>query len=67
VSPVSGTVLSVNRTLEDTPESINQDPYGSWIVELEMSAWEEDRTLLVDGPVYAAEVERKAAEDERSE
>ena len=63
VSPVSGTVVGVNEAVTDAPDSINEDPYGSWIVELEMSDWESDRGLLVDGPAYAAEVERKAAED----
>ncbi len=63
VSPVSGTVVRVNEALLDTPEAINEDPYGSWIVELELVSWEEDRTLLLDGPAYAKEVERKAAED----
>jgi len=63
VSPVSGTVTAVNLALEDTPEAINEDPYGSWLVELQLSAWDEDRTLLVEGPAYATEVERKAAED----
>ena len=63
VSPVSGTVVRINEAVTDAPESINEDPYGSWIVELELTAWEEDRGLLVDGPAYAAEVERKAAED----
>ena len=43
VSPVSGTVVAVNEAVYDAPESINEDPYGSWIVELELSAWEEDR------------------------
>ena len=62
VSPVSGTVVRINEAVDDAPESINEDPYGSWIVELELTAWEEDRELLVDGPAYAADVERKAAE-----
>jgi glycine cleavage system H protein len=63
VSPVSGTVVRINEAVEDVPESINEDPYGSWIVEVELTAWQEDRELLVDGPAYAADVERKAAED----
>ena len=63
VSPVSGTVVRVNETVEDVPESINEDPYGSWIVELELTSWEEDQAFLVDGPAYAADVERKAAEE----
>jgi glycine cleavage system H protein len=62
VSPVSGTVVRFNEVVGDVPESINADPYGSWIVELELTAWEEDRELLVDGPAYAADVEQKAAE-----
>jgi glycine cleavage system H protein len=63
ISPVSGTIVAVNQALEDEPEAINEDPYGSWIAELELSSWEEDRAMLSDGPAYAAEVERKAAED----
>jgi glycine cleavage system H protein len=62
VSPVSGTVVRINEAVGDVPESINADPYGSWIVELELTAWGEDRELLVDGPAYAADVEQKAAE-----
>jgi glycine cleavage system H protein len=27
-SPVGGTVTEVNAALEDTPETVNQDPYG---------------------------------------
>lgn len=63
VAPVSGTVVGVNEAVEDIPESINEDPYGSWIAELELTSWEEDQTLLIDGPAYAADVQRKAAED----
>ena len=35
--PVAGTVKEVNPTLEDSPEIINQDPYGDgWLVKLEV-------------------------------
>jgi len=38
VSPVSGTVVEVNEDLADSPEIINEDPYGNgWIVVLQMS------------------------------
>ncbi len=63
VSPVAGTVVRVNQEVEDIPESINEDPYGSWIAELELTSWEEDQTFLIDGQAYAADVERKAAEE----
>ena len=32
ISPVSGSVAEVNEELSDTPETINEDPYGKgWI------------------------------------
>lgn len=37
-APVDGTVVKMNEILNDAPETINQDPYGSgWIAEIEMS------------------------------
>jgi glycine cleavage system H protein len=36
-SPASGVVTAVNELLNDTPETINSDPYGDgWIFELEL-------------------------------
>lgn len=38
VSPVSGTVIEVNEDLADSPEIINEDPYGNgWLAVLDMS------------------------------
>lgn len=38
-SPVSGKVLDKNSEVEDNPELINSDPYGSaWLVAVEVSA-----------------------------
>lgn len=34
LSPVSGTVAAVNEELLDDPAAINNDPYGSWLVEI---------------------------------
>ena len=31
-SPVDGKVLTVNEDLLDSPESINSDPYGAWLI-----------------------------------
>jgi glycine cleavage system H protein len=37
-APVAGTVTAVNDALPDSPERINQDPYGEgWICELELA------------------------------
>lgn len=36
--PVSGTVAAINETLNDSPEQINDDPYGDgWFLEISVS------------------------------
>ncbi|MDD3705481.1 MAG: glycine cleavage system protein GcvH [Clostridiaceae bacterium] len=35
--PVSGKVLEVNEALSDSPQLVNEDPYGSWIVVVEIT------------------------------
>jgi glycine cleavage system H protein len=38
-APVTGTITAVNDGLSDSPERINEDPYGEgWICELELAA-----------------------------
>jgi glycine cleavage system H protein len=38
VCPVTGTVVEVNEDLADSPEIINEDPYGNgWLVMVELS------------------------------
>lgn len=33
--PVSGEIVEVNETLEDTPELVNDDPYGAgWLIKI---------------------------------
>ena len=34
-APISGTVLAVNSAAIDSPESINQDPYGTWLFKIQ--------------------------------
>ncbi len=37
-SPVSGDVVAVNETLFDSPELVNDDPYGDgWMIEIDPS------------------------------
>ena len=35
-APASGTVREVNEKLEDEPEAINKDPYGTFIYSIEL-------------------------------
>jgi glycine cleavage system H protein len=39
-APVSGTVVAVNAAAVDTPELINQDPYGTWLFKIQASSTE---------------------------
>lgn len=34
ISPVSGTVCEVNEDLLDSPENLNSDPFGAWIIKV---------------------------------
>ncbi len=56
-SPVAGRVVEVNSKLIDTPELINEDPYGSgWIARIELS--EKLRTEdLMEADEYSKYVE----------
>lgn len=50
ISPVTGTVLEVNEELTDSPELINEDPYGKgWIAVIEMEDESELGTLMETG------------------
>lgn len=44
--PVGGEVVAVNEALGDSPELINQDPYGAWIVKIKPSDTAELEQLL---------------------
>ena len=57
-APVSGTVTDVNTELPNSPETLNEDPYGdAWLVQVEMSDPEELAELM-----SAEEYERFLAE-----
>ena len=56
-TPVSGSVTEVNDALNDTPELLNQQPYGDgWLFVVEMSAPAEVDALM-DAAAYRAFVE----------
>ena len=50
-SPLTGTVSEVNDDLADAPETINEDPYGAWLVRIDDVTATED---LLDAEAYAA-------------
>ena len=63
LSPISGRIVAVNTQLVDSPELVNEDPYGrGWIAEIEISDFDSDKELLLDPVAYSKIVEKKAAE-----
>ena len=51
-APVSGAVAEINEALEDSPETVNQDPYGDgWFFKLKVT---DERELddLLDAEAY---------------
>ena len=51
ISPVTGTVVEVNETLEDKPELINEDPFENWIIKVQLSDTAELDNLM-DAQAY---------------
>jgi len=55
-SPVTGEVLTVNESLEDEPEKVNEDPYGEgWLFTVRLSDPGELDGLM-DPAAYAEQV-----------
>ena len=54
-APVAGTVLAVNEALADTPEQINEDPYGEgWFYRLQPEELSQLNALLNAGGYASA-------------
>jgi glycine cleavage system H protein len=54
VAPLSGEIVAVNDTLADSPQLINEDPYGEgWMVRITLSDPAE-REQLMDADAYSA-------------
>jgi glycine cleavage system H protein len=54
IAPLSGEVIAVNDALSDTPETINEDPYGEgWLVRVRLSDPSETESLM-DAASYEA-------------
>ena len=54
IAPLSGEIVEVNETLADTPQLINEDPYGEgWLVKVRLSDPSESDGLM-DASSYQA-------------
>ena len=52
-APLAGTIVALNHDLQDAPEAMNEDAYGSWIAKMELA---DDSAVdgLLDAAGYAA-------------
>jgi glycine cleavage system H protein len=58
--PVGGEIVAVNEALEDTPELVNQDPYGEgWMIHI-APADPDEFDGLMDSDAYEAFVAEEA-------
>lgn len=65
ISPVSGTITEANEQLSESPELVNQDPYGDgWFAKIQLKNLEVDRENLLDANGYF-QVLKKKIEQER--
>ena len=63
-APVSGRVTEVNTELTNSPETVNEDPYGdAWLVQIELSDPEELDSLMT-AEEYEQFVEQQQEGDE---
>jgi len=47
IAPMSGEIVEVNTALADSPEKVNEDPYGEgWLVKVRLTAPEEAEALM---------------------
>lgn len=51
ICPVTGVVCDINEALDDAPESLNEDPYGAWIIKVENIT---DEEALLEADAYEA-------------
>jgi glycine cleavage system H protein len=51
-SPISGEIIAANEDIDDTPESINENPYETWLVKIKPSNLDEDLAKLMSPEEY---------------
>ena len=56
-APISGEVVAINEDLEDSPETVNNDPYGDgWLFKIKADDSSELQNLL-DADAYEASID----------
>jgi glycine cleavage system H protein len=60
ISPLSGKIIEANTLLENSPETINKDPYGrGWIIKIRMEKAIEAKKLM-DAKKYSDYIKKES-------
>jgi glycine cleavage system H protein len=63
-SPIKGKIIEVNSLMDDSPEMINQDPYGEgWLALMQAADWDSDRARLLDPQKYFEKMKVEAVQE----
>jgi glycine cleavage system H protein len=66
-APISGTVVEINDALPDSPETINEDPYGDgWMIKVQMTDMDELKDLMSPDD-YAEFIKQQNEEEDEDE
>jgi glycine cleavage system H protein len=55
-SPVAGTIIAINESLKDAPETLNSDAYAAWLIKMQPDNLD-DVDQLLTGPSYLSVIE----------
>ena len=63
-SPVGGKIVESNPAMKDSPEVVNQDPFGEgWLAVIDPADWAADCRRLLDAQAYFARMKKEAEEE----
>ncbi len=55
-APVAGTIIAINESLKDAPETLNSDAYATWLIKMQPDNLA-DVDQLLTGPSYLSVIE----------
>jgi glycine cleavage system H protein len=65
-SPLAGLIKEANAALQETPELVNQDPYGhGWLAVLAPDDWPAQRAGLLEPQTYFEQMKAEAVEESK--
>jgi glycine cleavage system H protein len=67
-SPIDGRVVESNPAMKDSPEAVNDDPFGQgWLALIEPVDWAADSRKMLDAKAYLTRMKTEAEEEARNQ